>query len=288
MFLVQQGAAEGFAVLVPLLQYMYAIACNETRFPEKGLRTNTLKPLCILILFGVVTNDLMGQLSFRISTDKNTYRYDEPILVTIAARNLTNTPDTLRFSSGCQADYHIDTLDYLHHDSITIQCTQGFTERIVPGNDSVAWESSYWSYSFTGARVGSGKHAVTAWVDYLPSGWRSDTLWIFVTTPTIVEHNILTPEMFRLENNFPNPFNPETKITFSIPEESFVTITMFDVLGRHVGTLVQDRKQPGEYSVSWNAGSQSGGVYFCHLVANAFSPGHTGTISKIKKLMLVR
>ena len=57
------------------------------------------------------------------------------------------------------------------------------------------------------------------------------------------------PNKFLLLQNYPNPFNPQTKISYSVPKESFITLKIYDLLGREIATLVQDKKQVGEYTV---------------------------------------
>src|SRR4030042_1154547 len=61
------------------------------------------------------------------------------------------------------------------------------------------------------------------------------------------------PHAFALGQNFPNPFNPSTTINYELPRASHVTLTVYDVLGREVATLVNEVTQPGAYSVQWDA-----------------------------------
>ncbi|MFN0157555.1 MAG: T9SS type A sorting domain-containing protein [Bacteroidota bacterium] len=82
------------------------------------------------------------------------------------------------------------------------------------------------------------------------------------------------PSAFRLDQNCPNPFNPTTTIRFQIPNSSFVTLKIFDLLGREVATLVNDSQQPGEHSVTFDATSLPSGVYVYRQ-----QTGHT-TLSK--------
>lgn len=86
------------------------------------------------------------------------------------------------------------------------------------------------------------------------------------------------PDGFSLEQNYPNPFNPSTTISFSIPNEEFVRLKVFNSLGEEVAELVNENKQAGNYSVSFNAGSNShevrnltSGVYFYKITAGNFS-----------------
>ncbi|MFI5251211.1 MAG: T9SS type A sorting domain-containing protein [Bacteroidota bacterium] len=78
-------------------------------------------------------------------------------------------------------------------------------------------------------------------------------------------HENYTPRSFSLLQNYPNPFNPRTTISFSLPEEAFVTLRIFNILGQQVATLVNEKRPPGEYSEIWNAGYNSSGIYFYEL-----------------------
>ncbi len=89
-----------------------------------------------------------------------------------------------------------------------------------------------------------------------------------------------TPTSFKLYNNYPNPFNPTTSLSFDIPNAGVVTLEVFDVLGRKVSTLVNERKAPGSYTISFNANGLSSGIYFARL--------STGNNVQIKKMTLLK
>jgi hypothetical protein len=99
----------------------------------------------------------------------------------------------------------------------------------------------------------------------------SDT-WHFKTAPTsltIVESGI--PKAFKLYNNYPNPFNPATKIKFDIPFQTNVRLTIFDINGREMKTLVNGNFASGSYEYQWNAETMASGIYFCHLQTDSYS-----------------
>jgi len=75
------------------------------------------------------------------------------------------------------------------------------------------------------------------------------------------------PENFELTGNYPNPFNPQTVIRFNLPSESFVTLKVYDVLGREVSTLLNKQINAGGYSVLFNASGYSTGIYFYSITA---------------------
>lgn len=80
----------------------------------------------------------------------------------------------------------------------------------------------------------------------------------------------LFPNEYILYDNFPNPFNPNSKIKYSIPQTSNVVIKVFDVLGNEIETLVNDEKTSGTYEITWYAGNLQSGVYFYRLQAGDF------------------
>ena len=86
----------------------------------------------------------------------------------------------------------------------------------------------------------------------------------------IDEESPLHPLSFSLEQSYPNPFNPTTTVSFVIGHVSFVILRVFSVLGEEVATLVNERKQAGEYRVTWNAEGVTSGVYFYRIVAGDF------------------
>ncbi|MBC8192505.1 MAG: T9SS type A sorting domain-containing protein [Candidatus Marinimicrobia bacterium] len=86
----------------------------------------------------------------------------------------------------------------------------------------------------------------------------------------------LLPEIFTLDQNYPNPFNPTTTISYSVPEQSTVTLIVFDIRGQELVTLQNDIQAAGNYKVQWNGMDQRGnslstGVYFCRLNAGSYS-----------------
>lgn len=89
-----------------------------------------------------------------------------------------------------------------------------------------------------------------------------------------------TVEEFRLMQNYPNPFNPATRITFTIHRMGSVRLSVYDVLGREVATLVNEVKSPGTYDVQWDASGQPSGIYFYKLEA--------GNLSAVRKMALIR
>ena len=90
----------------------------------------------------------------------------------------------------------------------------------------------------------------------------------YVTSVTLASENI--PDSYKLAQNYPNPFNPSTTIGFSIPEESFVELKVFDVLGNEVATLAKDNYAAGTYKTNFNGGNYPSGIYLARITAGSF------------------
>lgn len=82
-------------------------------------------------------------------------------------------------------------------------------------------------------------------------------------------HNAL-PKTFELKQNFPNPFNPITKISFSLPSNEFAVLKIYDILGRVITTLVSEEKSAGTYSINFDASKLASGVYIYKIQAGNF------------------
>jgi len=115
-----------------------------------------------------------------------------------------------------------------------------------------------------------------------------DTGVIRISGFQIIQGNLLTavetpaaaPTLFALRQNYPNPFNPSTKINFGIPERGFVTLEVFDVLGRKVATLVREELAAGSYERTFDASALPSGVYFDRLLE--------GNLVETSKMMFVK
>ena len=87
---------------------------------------------------------------------------------------------------------------------------------------------------------------------------------------TGIAGNSSLPDKYALYSNYPNPFNPSTKIKFDIPKSGIVKLTIYDILGRQVSTLINSELTAGRYEMEWNAGSYSSGIYFYRIEADGF------------------
>ena len=100
------------------------------------------------------------------------------------------------------------------------------------------------------------------------------------TTIVAVNDKVMQPLEFKLEQNYPNPFNPSTTIKYSIPQAAFVSLKVYDLLGREVASLINDEKPAGYYEVKWNGENFASGIYFYKIEAGSFV--------ETKKMILIK
>lgn len=98
----------------------------------------------------------------------------------------------------------------------------------------------------------------------------------FVPQPPAAAQTVALPQEYRLGMNFPNPFNPSTVIPYALPEAAHVKLTIYDILGREVITLVDAPIAAGDQQAQWDGKDRSGnlvanGVYIYSIQANGFS-----------------
>ncbi len=132
------------------------------------------------------------------------------------------------------------------------------------------------SYGYYKADSTAGTFSITA-EDTL-SGI-SGTAVVIIELPVNVVDNI-SPDEYKLYQNYLNPFNPATKIRFAVPKTAAVSLRVYDILGREVALLVNEVKKPGYYELSWNANHLASGIYFIYIKSNEYS--------KVMKTVLIK
>jgi len=118
--------------------------------------------------------------------------------------------------------------------------------------------------------------AGTSLADLQANADEAKSYWQVVPVETEMNNHFT----FELNQNYPNPFNPTTTIKYQIPELSFVTIKVFDVLGSEITTLVNEEKAIGSYEVEFDASRLSSGIYFYQL--------KSGDFVETKKMILMK
>ena len=113
-------------------------------------------------------------------------------------------------------------------------------------------------------------------------------IYEYPDTINAVKSSPALPHSYALSQNYPNPFNPTTSISFSLPQRSYVSLKVFDIMGREVATIVSEELPPGSHSRQWNASVFASGVYFYRLAAKATSSGQTASFTETKRLLLLK
>jgi hypothetical protein len=103
---------------------------------------------------------------------------------------------------------------------------------------------------------------------------------IINTGPLAVDDQLNLPEQVRLNYNYPNPFNAQTTISYSLSQSGPVTLSIYNIMGQKVATLFDGVQQAGEHRVVWDAQEMSSDIYFCKLTASG--------LSQCQKMNLVR
>ncbi len=125
-------------------------------------------------------------------------------------------------------------------------------------NNGVSWEKFNGGFSTV-----SSVYSLLLTGNNIFAGTRNYSVWKRNESEIGIKNiSISTPDRFILYNNYPNPFNPLTKIRFDVPESEHIVITVFDVLGREVASLVNEQLQPGTYEIEWDGSNYPSGVYF--------------------------
>jgi hypothetical protein len=138
------------------------------------------------------------------------------------------------------------------------------------------------TFTFTAPNTpGTVTMAVTGAGGTNPPNWNHGTsITITVTPVSGIVKTEETVNSYALAQNFPNPFNPVTKISYSLPKSSLVNLTVYDILGQKVASLVSERQEAGSYSIDFDASSLSSGVYYYKI--------ETGDFTSIKKMTLLK
>jgi len=196
--------------------------------------------------------------------------------------------------SSCPAVY----LSFYHKHALETGYDYGYVE--VSGDNGSNWteiakyngkDSAVWKYQiFDVTNIAGGssnmklRFKIVNDVSLNWDGWYIDNIKIaeYQTSPItgIIGNTGLIPDVYSLEQNFPNPFNPSTQINYSIPKDGLVKITVYDMLGRAVKNLVNEFKTAGYYSIELNASELSSGIYLYRMESGYFTETRKFTLLK--------
>lgn len=147
------------------------------------------------------------------------------------------------------------------------------------------YQGNYFGFVFTPPNENFGKMITTSdqdWVGHIISKpLMQNILYRLANTLVAVKNNkIESPANYKLHQNYPNPFNPTTSIKFDIPKSSFVKLFIYNVLGKEIATLVNNKLNTGSYEADWSGYGYPSSVYYYRLTTNEFSD--------VKKMILIR
>jgi hypothetical protein len=186
------------------------------------------------------------------------------------------------------------TIDLLTGDATPI----GRTGLVVMTND-MAFDENNKLYGVTGASNQEGKFFEINQVDGSGTligtgvGFNHTVGLAFSIDGPVVSvdaEDLMIPKRFSLNQNFPNPFNPETRIEFALPVTADVQLVVYNILGQQVASLINEQKLAGNHSVLWNANDSNGiklssGIYFYMLKASGVDGND---FQEIKKMILLK
>ncbi len=120
------------------------------------------------------------------------------------------------------------------------------------------------------------------------TGGYDGTFTIGINAPTGVKDSETDPSGFNLEQNYPNPFNPSTIIKYTLPSNGNVKLSVFDVFGQEIESLINTFQPAGTYEIVFNAGKLSSGYYFYKLTAGNTGTGSEKVFVKTKEMLLLK
>jgi hypothetical protein len=216
---------------------------------------------------GMIQANVVHYYSFHVYLFQVGQDYIRYLVTEVGNGNSVLRPDhsislTLLLSSGGQTWGGVATLIV---PPTQVTTTHSYTASTPPGGDySIVDEVWYTRYHAAGSVLGVTNVGAQAHGGEV----RQDDI-----EPSL-------PTRFELQQNYPNPFNPSTRIDFALPKSSYVTMKVYDMLGREVSTVVSREYTAGFHSVQWDASSLASGMYLYRIEAGGFSAQ--------KKLMLLK
>ena len=181
---------------------------------------------------------------------------------------------SVRIQVSSDANFNTTVLDTMVH----WKDVYGVTAQFIPIDLNAGIDLTHLSINSSRLISGNTYHYRVKYRDHNTkwSDWSNSTT--FNNLVSVDETQV--PFEYRLDQNFPNPFNPATRINFGIKESGNVLVKVYDVLGNEVATLLNKEMIAGNYSLTFNAGNLTSGVYFYKII--------TGNFSDVKKMLLIK
>ncbi|MGE5805376.1 MAG: T9SS type A sorting domain-containing protein, partial [Ignavibacteria bacterium] len=255
----------------PCHGYLYTVDITGDTIMSNGLRYYIFKTSSNYIHFDRYNEE---DATIRRFDEDTLFINNEDIIVELTAEvGDTLCSDLFRVTYSCSNPRMLSEETNISLFNNVFQKRKYEVVMIVPGYDySLVKGLGYYSYDAWGNDPGGGTILKGCIINGILYGDTS------LTGINDEQENL--PIEFSLFQNFPNPFNPATKIRYTIPSKQFVTLKVFDLLGREAATLVNEEKPAGAYEVEFNGRNLSSGIYFYQL--------KTGSFVQTKKLILLK
>ena len=164
-----------------------------------------------------------------------------------------------------------------HSNALRLKSTTNNTDTMITSGGSFVFGSTSTTYSW----YINGMKVPVFSITYIVTDFSNIKSVEYVTEfSTGIVNQVGVAEDYKLEQNFPNPFNPSTKINFSITKAGFTSLKVYDILGKEVASLVNGNLAAGKYSADFDASELTSGVYFYKL--------ETSDFSSVKKMSLIK
>ena len=228
-----------------------------------------------------------GSMEYYMATDDTTYTQGENVQMLYRITNLGQNPQMFYYYSSQEYDFFVETMDF---ETIWIW-SYGYCffdvmwERtILPGNSIERYRE--WDMTDNNNfSVAPGTYRVIGTsVNYMPEPVPVP-VYIEIIHSVLAEDNICESMEYKLYQNYPNPFHQTTTISYYIPMDNKVNLSIFNIKGQKVKTLVNEEKEKGEWKKTWNGTDEHNikvpsGIYFYKIETDGFY--------EIKKTILLR
>ncbi|MFA4838708.1 MAG: T9SS type A sorting domain-containing protein [Candidatus Neomarinimicrobiota bacterium] len=212
----------------------------------------------LLLVFLFIVGVSYAQIQVSVWTDKSAYTQEDTISITVTAYNPTIDTVWLEFSSACQGNYLIDDLNWIQN----VVCATVLTFRKIDPLSGFNWQFRYPDPHRTFPTLSAGSHRVVGEVlGYM----RSEAVTISIEAKIDVKQPSSRACDFQLNQNYPNPFNATTVIIYQIPRAGLVRMTIHDILGRKILTIVDGNQSAGEHVVCIKSDPLPSGNYWCRI-----------------------
>ena len=160
-----------------------------------------------------------------------------------------------------------------------------FSLSLYPQTNSVNWYSFNPGFNISNSENNETISSIGASFNGIMSNENSKIISGFLAYNSLIVTEVKNeqkniPTVFKLNQNYPNPFNPSTTITWELPSNNYISLIVYDILGREVATLVDEEKTAGTYHIKFDSKNLASGIYFYRLQA--------GSYVAVKKMILLR